>query len=51
MGGYFSGRRDGGPLVEDGWKLDLSHCIRKGLILPAGMRQVPCGGPRPARVR
>jgi hypothetical protein len=34
MGGYSSGRRDGGPLVEDGWKLDLSHCVRNGLILP-----------------
>ena len=34
MGGYSSGRRDGGPLVEDGWKLDLAHCMRTGMILP-----------------
>lgn len=34
MGGYFSGRRGGGPVVEDGWKLDLARCIRKGMILP-----------------
>ena len=34
MGGYSSGRRNGGPVVEDGWKLDLAHCIRKGLIRP-----------------
>lgn len=34
MGGYLSGRRDGGPVVEDGWKLDLADCIRKGIIQP-----------------
>ena len=34
MGGYFSGRRNGGRVVEDGLKLDLAHCIRKGLIRP-----------------
>jgi hypothetical protein len=34
MGGYFSGRRDGSPVVEDGWKLDLAHCFRKGMIVP-----------------
>jgi hypothetical protein len=34
MGGYFSGRHDGGPVVEDGWKLDLAHCIRRGMIVP-----------------
>jgi hypothetical protein len=34
MGGYFSGRHNGGPVVEDGLKLDLAHCIRKGLIRP-----------------
>src|SRR5690242_11870938 len=34
MGGNFSGRRDGGPLVEDGWKLDLAHCIRQRLFVP-----------------
>jgi hypothetical protein len=34
MGGYFSGRHDGGPVVEDGFKLDLAHCIRQGLVLP-----------------
>jgi hypothetical protein len=35
MGGYLSGWRDGGPLVEDGWKLDLAHCIRQRLIMPS----------------
>jgi hypothetical protein len=34
MGGYFSGRHDGGPVVENGWKLDLAHCIRQGMIFP-----------------
>ncbi|MEI7711841.1 MAG: hypothetical protein WCI94_10440 [Rhodospirillales bacterium] len=34
MGSYFSGRRDGGPVVEDGLKLDLAHCIREGMIQP-----------------
>lgn len=34
MGGHFSGRRDGRPVGEDGWKFDLSHSIRHGLILP-----------------
>jgi hypothetical protein len=34
MGGYSSGRRNGGPVVEDGLKLDLAHGIRKGLIQP-----------------
>ena len=32
MDGYSSGRRNGGPVVEDGLKLDLADCIRKGLI-------------------
>ncbi len=32
MGGWLSGRRDGGPVVEDRWRLDLSHCIRQGLF-------------------
>jgi hypothetical protein len=34
MGGHFSGRRDGGPVGEDGWKFDLAHSIRHGWILP-----------------
>lgn len=34
MGGYFSGRHGGGPVVEDGWKLDLAHCIRQGMFRP-----------------
>jgi hypothetical protein len=34
MGGYSSGRRDGGPVVEDGWKLDLADCIRQKMIVP-----------------
>jgi hypothetical protein len=34
MGGWSSGRHDGGPTVEEGCKLDLSHCIRKRMILP-----------------
>jgi hypothetical protein len=34
MGGYFSERCGGGPVVEDGWKLDLVHCTRKGMIMP-----------------
>jgi len=34
MGGHSSGCRDGGPVVEDGWKLDLAYSIRKGTILP-----------------
>jgi hypothetical protein len=34
MGGYSPGRRNGGPVVEDGLRLDLAHCIRKGLIRP-----------------
>jgi hypothetical protein len=34
MGGYGSGRHGGAPTVENGWKLDLAHCIRKGMIKP-----------------
>jgi hypothetical protein len=34
MCSYFSGRRDGGPVVEDGWKLDLAHCFRQGMFFP-----------------
>lgn len=34
MGGYLSGRHGGGPTVEDGWKLDLAHCIRQGMLRP-----------------
>jgi hypothetical protein len=33
MGGYFSGRHGGGPVIEHGWKLDLAHCICKGTIV------------------
>ena len=36
MGGYFSGRRDGGQLVEDGWKLDLAQSIRQGGLIQPG---------------
>jgi hypothetical protein len=34
MGGYFSGRHDGRPVVKEGWTLDLAHGIRQGMILP-----------------
>jgi hypothetical protein len=32
MGGYFSGRRDGGPVVEDGVTVSLSGMLRSGWI-------------------
>ena len=38
MGSYSSGRRDGGPVAEDGWKLDLAHCMRQGMIMPGHHR-------------
>ena len=38
MGSYSSGRHDGGPVAEDGWKLDLAHCMRQGMIQPGQHR-------------
>ena len=37
MGGSFSGRTGGGPVAEDGLKLDLAQCIRDRTIRPASM--------------
>jgi len=38
MGSYSSGRCGGGPVAEDGWKLDLAHCMRQGMIIPGQHR-------------
>jgi hypothetical protein len=34
MGGYGSGRRGGGRVTEDGWKLDMSECMALGQLRP-----------------